>query len=50
MIALLSMTNPLWEFIIGPFIFIALGWKARSLIDRYSTVTLKDYDVTEEEI
>ena len=33
MFALLSMTNPWWEFIIGPAGLVALGWWLRGRCD-----------------
>ena len=35
MLALLSMTNPLWQFVIGPLALIGVGYWLRGALDRY---------------
>ena len=49
MIAVFQMTNPLWEFIIGPIGFASLGWWIRGWVSRYSDDPLGEYYETEED-
>ena len=49
MIALLSMTNPLWDFIIGPVALVGFGWWLRGWAKRYSGDPLGEYYGTEED-
>ena len=37
MIALFQMTNPLWQFVIGPFSVAGFGWWLRGAFDRYDS-------------
>ena len=47
MIALLSMTNPLWNFIIGPVALVGFGWWLRGR--SRDADPLGSYDLTEED-
>ena len=47
MIALLSMTNPLWDFIIAPLALVGLGWWLRGR--SFDPDPLGPYDLTEED-
>ncbi|MBT4072354.1 MAG: hypothetical protein HOE75_01530 [Chloroflexi bacterium] len=52
MIAVLYMTNPMWQFIIGPFTLIGIGYWLRGALDRWdsrSPVTPGPYDWNNEE-
>ena len=52
MIALLSMTNPLWQFVIAPLALVGIGWGLRGALDRSdsrSPVTPGPYDWANEE-
>jgi len=52
MIAIFYMTNPLWQFNIGPFILIAIGYWLRGALDRWesrSPDTPGPYDWANEE-
>ena len=52
MIAVLYMTNPLWQFIIAPFALIGIGYWLRGALDRLdsrSPVTPRPYDWANEE-
>jgi len=52
MIAVLQMTNPLWEFLVAPGIFISIGYGLRALIDRLDSpnaVSPVPYDWADEE-
>ena len=52
MIAIFYMTNPLWQFIIGPFILIGIGYWLRGVLDRLdrrSPDTPGPYDWANEE-
>jgi hypothetical protein len=47
MIALLSMTNPLWDFVIGPLALVGFGWWLRGR--SRDADPLGPYDLTEED-
>ena len=52
MIAVLYMTNPMWQFNIGPFTLIGIGYWLRGALDRWdsrSPVTPGPYDWNNEE-
>jgi hypothetical protein len=52
MIAVLYMTNPLWQFVIAPLAFIGIGYWLRGALDRWdrhSPVTPGPYDWANEE-
>ena len=47
MIAVFYMTNPLWQFVIGPLALAGFGWWLRGALDRYDShnpVTPGPYD------
>ena len=51
-VALLRMVNPIWEFIISPFVLIGIGYWFRGVLDRVdhrSPDTLELYDWANEE-
>jgi hypothetical protein len=52
MIAVLYMTNPLWQFVIAPLALIGFGYWLRGALDRWdsrSPVTPAPYDWANEE-
>ena len=52
MIALLSMTNPMWGFLIAPFLIGGIGWWLRGVVDRrdsHDPDTPRAYDWATEE-
>lgn len=52
MIALLSITNPLWDFVIAPLALIGIGYWLRGALDRWdsrSPVAPGPYDWANEE-
>jgi hypothetical protein len=51
-IAVLYMTNPLWQFIIAPLALIGIGYWLRGAVDRWesrNSVTPGPYDWANEE-
>ncbi len=48
MIAVLYMTNPLWQFIIAPVALAGFGWWLRGRVDRYDSDPLGPYYLTDE--
>ena len=52
MIAVLYMTNPLWQFIIAPLALVGFGYWLRGALDRYDSrnpVAPSPYDWADEE-
>lgn len=52
MIAVLYMTNPLWQFVIAPFALIGVGYWLRGALDRLdrrNSVTPRPYYWTNKE-
>ena len=52
MIAVLYMTNPLWQFVIAPLALVGFGYWLRGALDRWdsrSPVAPSPYDWADEE-